>query len=417
MTITLAYWLVGGAVVVLVMLLVVMLIARGLEAKPSTTASAHAPTAHPPTTTHTRISSDAAAATAFKAMFASSLTEKLATARGVSGAEAGKKVGKGVGIAVATAFSAIFAGGVIAGFADGKAVDLTTITPVELVSGELHGTLFSPKPKAPVVLIVPGSGQTNRDGNGPSGLNTDMYKLLAWGLAEEGIATVRVDKRGMFSSMGAGNANAVSVETYANDYRGWINTIREQTGRKCVWLLGHSEGALMVSAAAEGRKDVCGLILVSGMGRKMGDVIRQQLQDNPANAPLLGEALPAISALETGQHYDTTNMHPALLPLFAPQVQDFLISVFAVDPVEAVRKARIKTLIVQGRNDLQITVEDARLLNKAPRTKMELLSDMNHVLKDAPFDRAGNLATYADPNLPISPRLIIEIEDFIKDDD
>ena len=172
----------------------------------------------------------------------------------------------------------------------------------------------------------------------------------------------------------------------------------------------------MVSAAAQGRKDVCGLILVSGMGRKMGDVLRQQLQDNPANAPLLGQAFAAIDELEAGRRSTRPNMHPALTPLFAPQVQDFLISVFAIDPVEAVRKARVKTLIVQGRNDLQVTVEDARLLNKAPRTSMELISDMNHVLKDAPFDRAGNLATYADPSLPVSPRLVREIEDFINDD-
>ena len=252
MTITLAYWLVGGAVVLLVMLLVVMLIARSLEAKTAPHASTHIPAAHSPTPPHAATSSDTAAATAFKAMFASSLTERLAAARGLSNAaaatQAGKTVGKRVGIGVAAAISSIFIGGVIAGFADGKKVDLASMTPVEISAGDLHGTLLSPRARAPVVLIVPGSGPTDRDGNNPMGMKTDAYKLLAQGLAEQGIATVRVDKRGMFGSAAAGDPNAVSVDVYANDYRAWIDAIRAQTGRKCVWLLGHSEGALMVSA-------------------------------------------------------------------------------------------------------------------------------------------------------------------------
>ena len=48
---------------------------------------------------------------------------------------------------------------------------------------------------------------------------------MAEGLAREGIATIRVDKRGMFGSAGAGNPNDVSIETYASDYRAWIGGI------------------------------------------------------------------------------------------------------------------------------------------------------------------------------------------------
>lgn len=289
--------------------------------------------------------------------------------------------------------------------------------PFEITAGELHGTMLWPRANAPVVLIVPGSGPTDRDGNNPQGVKANVYKLLAEGLADEGIASVRVDKRGMFGSATAGDPNAVTVEKYVEDYHAWIDAVRTQTRRKCIFLLGHSEGALMASAAAVGRKDVCGLILVSGMGRKMGDVIREQLKANPANAPLLDEAMAAISEIEAGRHVDTTAMNPALMPLFAPQVQDFLISVFAADPVDLVRQADIRTLIVQGTTDLQVSKEDARLLDKAPRTDLELIKGMNHVLKDAPADRAANLATYANPDLPLSDRLVREIEDFIKDND
>jgi len=153
------------------------------------------------------------------------------------------------------------------------------------------------------------------------------------------------------------------------------------------------------------------------MGRTMGDVIRQQLRDNPANAPVLDEAMSALAELAAGRRVDVSAMHPALGPLFAPQVQDYLISVINLDPVEELNRANTDTLILQGKTDLQVTVEDARLLDRARKTKMRLVDDMNHVLKEAPADRAANLATYADPSLPLAPRLVGRIEDFVKDND
>jgi hypothetical protein len=157
--------------------------------------------------------------------------------------------------------------------------------------------------------------------------------------------------------------------------------------------------------------------LLAGPGRRLGDILRQQLRDNPANAPLLDEALRAIAELEAGRHVDTANMHPALLGLFREEVQDFLISEMAVDPVDLVRKAGKKTLVLQGARDLQVSVEDAKLLDMAPRTKLEVMQGVNHMLKIAPADRAGNMATYADPNLPLAPKLVDRVARFMKDDD
>jgi pimeloyl-ACP methyl ester carboxylesterase len=402
MTADLAIWLVGGGVALSLMALFVVILARSMDA-------AHA---KPPA------SNAEALAASLPAGKLGGMLKKHAPAPPDAQKEAGAK-SKKAGGAVAAAIGSVAAVGVGAGIVSDifdRRTDVASLAPVEITAGDLRGTLLSPRKKAPVVLMVPGSGPTDRDGNSPLGVNSNMYRQLAEGLAAEGIATVRVDKRGMFGSTGAGDPNAVSVDIYANDYRAWIDAIREQTGRKCVWLLGHSEGALMVSAAAEGRKDVCGLILVAGMGRRMGDVIRAQLEANPANAPLLGEAFAALDDLEAGRHTDTSTMNPALLPLFAPPVQDFLISMLEADPVDTLRRAKVKSLVVQGTSDLQVTEEDARLLNKARRTKLELIRGMNHVLKEAPADRAANLATYANPDLPLHPKLVREIEDFIEDD-
>jgi pimeloyl-ACP methyl ester carboxylesterase len=403
MTPDLAIWLVGGGVALSLMALFVVILARSMDA-------AHA---KPPASNAEALAAILPAGKLGGMLKKHGLTSSSADTDKEAAAGSGKKASSLVGGFIGAGVAITVGAAVASEIFDRQPV--ANIMPIELSAGELRGTLLMPRTKSPVVLIVPGSGPTDRDGNNPAA-RTNMYKLLAEGLAAKGIGTVRVDKRGMFGSAGAGNPNAVSVEAYASDYRAWIDAIRAETGRKCVWLLGHSEGALMVSAAAEGRKDVCGLILVAGMGRRMGDVIRAQLEANPANAPLLGEAFAALDDLEAGRHTDTSTMNPALLPLFAPPVQDFLISMLEADPVDTLRRAKVKSLVVQGTSDLQVTEEDARLLNKARRTKLELIRGMNHVLKEAPADRAANLATYANPDLPLHPKLVREIEDFIEDD-
>lgn len=284
--------------------------------------------------------------------------------------------------------------------------------------GPLKGTLLlaNSATSAPVVLIIPGSGPTDRDGNSPLGVKASTYKLLAEALAARGISSVRIDKRGMFASAGAiPNGNAVTISDYAADAHSWADAIRRKTGASCVWLLGHSEGALVALAAAKDSHDICGLILVSAAGRPVGEILRRQLRDNPANAPILDQALKAIDALENGQRVDTRDMNPALLPLFAPAVQGFLIDEFSYDPTKLLSSYQGRVLIVQGGRDIQISADDASLLKAAnPRAKLVLLPDVNHVLKQVSSDsRGANVATYSDPSLPLAPSVSDPIAQFI----
>jgi uncharacterized protein len=276
--------------------------------------------------------------------------------------------------------------------------------------GPLKGTMLSPAlDLVAMMLIIPGSGPTDRDGNNPLGVRATTYKLLAEGLAERGIGTVRIDKRGMFGSGAAvADANAVTIDDYVADVAAWIAVIRRETGVPCVWLLGHSEGGLVALAAAQKLPDICGLVLMSTAGRPLGEVLRTQLRANPANAPILPQALAAIASLEAGQRVDVAGMHPALLPLFASQVQGFLINAFAYDPAKLIAAVTKPVVIVQGRRDMQVGVADAeRLKGAAPKAKLVLLADVNHVLKTvASDDPRANAATYADPSLALAPGVV-----------
>lgn len=282
--------------------------------------------------------------------------------------------------------------------------------------GALRGTMLSPaQAGAPMVVILPGSGPTDRDGNSPLGVAAATYRLLAEALAERGIASVRIDKRGLFGSAAAGNPNNAMVAGYAADTRSWVASMRARTGARCVWLLGHSEGALVALAARED-EGVCGLILVAGAGRPIGQAMREQFRSNPANAPILDQALAALDRIEAGQPVDTRGMHPALQALFAPAMQPYWIDLLSHDPAAMLRGYTKPVLIVSGARDLQVSEADARALAAAnPAARLVILPDVNHVLKQvASDDRATNMATYANPGLPLADGVADAIAGFVR---
>lgn len=284
--------------------------------------------------------------------------------------------------------------------------------------GRLGGILISAPAGAPAVVIVPGSGPTDRDGNGPAGLKTDAYKLLALGLGRRGIATIRTDKRGMFSSAAKGfSANNVKVADYVADIRAWTRQAALVTGAPCAWILGHSEGGLMALAAAQGAPgSICGLILVATPGRPLGTILREQLANNPANRLILDGANRAITAIEAGRRPELAWHDFTLKRLFREEVLDFLIDLFARDPAKMIGNVAVPVLIVQGTRDIQIQVADARALKAArPQAELRLIRNATHTLKIAETgDRAANVATYTDPSLPLADGIVAAVADFVR---
>jgi len=283
--------------------------------------------------------------------------------------------------------------------------------------GALAGTLLDPAKDAPAILMIPGSGPTDRDGNNPLGVKGGVYRQLAEGLAAKGVATLRIDKRGLFGSKAAvADPNDVTIAAYAADAHAWVDMLRAKTGRSCVWLLGHSEGSLVALKAAQDAKGICGVILVSGAGRPYGEVIRAQLRANPANAPLLASGEAAIDQLEAGKRVDGATLRAPLQALFRDNVQGFLIEAFSYDPARLIGAVKLPVLIVQGDKDLQVAMADAELLKRGqPAATLKVLPGVNHVLKPVPGDdRAANVATYGNADLPIAPVVTDTIAAFVR---
>ncbi|HYD26284.1 alpha/beta hydrolase [Brevundimonas sp.] len=287
--------------------------------------------------------------------------------------------------------------------------------PVTLPSepAPLHGALLAPEGGArAAALIIAGSGPTDRDGNSPLGVSASSYRLLAEGLAGHGVATVRTDKRGIGESASALTSEAdLKFTDYADDARAWAAETARLTGQPCAWLIGHSEGALVaLVAAGEADDAVCGLVLLSGAGRPIGAVLREQLAGVPE--PLLGQALAILAELEAGR--PVAEIPPQLVALFRPSVQPYMISWLPLDPAALVTAYEGPVMIGQGTTDIQVSVADAEALAAArPDAALKIWEGVNHLLKVAPADRAANAATYSNPDLPLAPGVVDDIAGFI----
>lgn len=280
-------------------------------------------------------------------------------------------------------------------------------------TGELFGSLLLPKSDnpVPVVLIISGSGPTDRDGNNPDGGRNDSLKRLAWVLAKHNIASVRYDKRGVAASLAATpDERNLSVEAYAADAEAWGRKLKTDPRFGQLILLGHSEGALIASLAAPS-VDAAAVISMSGSARPIDQVLRQQLS-NRLPPPLMLRSNELLDSLKAGKTDD--NVPSQLQVIFRPSVQPYLISLFRQDPAAAFAKLKMPALIIQGSNDIQVGVDDARMLKAAkPDAELALIEGMNHVMRIVPNDVKRQLASYKDPQLPLAAELGSRILGFI----
>lgn len=282
-------------------------------------------------------------------------------------------------------------------------------------SGTIYGTLLLPHTadKTPLVFIIAGSGPTDRDGNNPVMKNNSL-KLLAEALAENGIASLRYDKRGVGESQSAlVEEENLRFETYAEDAARWIaslNNPKEEKRFSKIIILGHSEGSLLGMLAAQ-KAGADAFISVAGPGQSADKTLKEQLSAQPKLVQDM--SFPIIDSLVAGKTVD--NVNPILASLFRPSVQPYLISWFQYDPQEEIQKLEMPVLIVQGTTDIQVTPADAEFLHQAHKqSQLALIDGMNHVFKLADADRQTNIATYSNPDLPIAEDFVKKVVEFIQ---
>ena len=278
--------------------------------------------------------------------------------------------------------------------------------------GEIHGTLLVPAntKKPPVVLLISGSGPTNRNGNGPAMINNNL-KMMARSLAQHGFASLRYDKRGIGASKAAGaDESKLRFEHYIEDAHAWVKWLKKQKSFGKIHVIGHSEGALIGSVVSQEAK-IGRFVAIAGASKSADHMIREQLKAQPAD--ILTKANPIIDSLAQG--HQVKKVDPLFSAFFRSSIQPYVISWFKYDPSAEMAKVKRPILIIQGTTDLQVTVEDAKNLAAAqPKAQLKIIEGMNHVLKTTSIERAENIAAYNEPNMPLTPELMETIIPFLK---
>ena len=269
------------------------------------------------------------------------------------------------------------------------------------------------------VLIVAGSGPTDRNGNSGAGLNTYSYKMLGETLAHSGYAVMRYDKRGIGGSpIPAEDILSLVFEDYIDDARTCAKFLRAE-GFERVIVAGHSEGGLIaLQLAAEEACCLDGVVLLCAPGYNMAEILNFQLSQQlvPTYMGLMVKSTAIINSLKAGRMVAQEDIPTELMSLFHPTVQPFIISNMRYEPTELAAKCRVPMLIVSGGRDIQVSVSNGERLHGAnPAAEHRMFENMTHVLKDADTsDRMMQvMSIYTNANLAITEALAPAIVEFI----
>ena len=288
--------------------------------------------------------------------------------------------------------------------------------------GKLSGTLTVPDEGSDAaVLIIAGSGPTDRNGNSGSGLITNTYYMLARALEKEGIASLRYDKQGI------GGSRYQDPELYKQEDRLRLADYIADAEALTDYLKGarlpknHPCRAQRRFARRIGRSDR----IARRRGRHLAGGSRLPDRRNPAIP-----AHPRTDLLQSRTHpqrtvhplpaqtRETTEDIPAILQgIFRPSVQPYLISWMQYDPREVIRQVKQPVLIVNGDNDIQISADNAEALAQArPDADKVIIEGMTHLLKQSEVTDPQRQKTtiYMDAAAPVSEKLVSVMADFIR---
>ncbi len=290
-------------------------------------------------------------------------------------------------------------------------------SPVTLktMGSTLSGTLAMPKDangKVPVVLIIPGAGSVDRDGNNAGAdLNANTYRLLAYSLGKAGIASLRYDKRLVGQSTSGDKEKNLTIEDYIDDANSLLSMLANDERFSRIIIAGHGQGSL-VGMIATNEEPVKGFISLEGAGEPEFTMLTNAMKSQPEYKA--NDIKRMLDSLKKGKTWD--NIDISLYAIARPSIQPFIMSWCRYDPQREIKKLKMPVLIIQGTTDLEVSVDNGVKLKSAARSgaSYTVIRGMNFVLKDAPDDREKNLATYKDASLPLNQEMVKAVTDFIQ---
>lgn len=260
--------------------------------------------------------------------------------------------------------------------------------------GALAGTLAVPSESCSrgSVLILPGSGRQDRDGNSGK-LHMNIYRDLAHALSGQGFVTLRYDKRGVGESQG--DNSAVGFWNLVDDAASAVEFLRQRTSANPnpIILLGHSEGCI-IAAALNARLPVQGLIWLAGPCESLSVTLARQqeraIEDLSKMSGVVGALVRALHVPES-QRRKSRALMARIMASDRPWIRVSGVKVNAkwirehceYDVTRDLPKVHCPTLAIGGTKDVHVLPEHARQTAEtvAGPAEWHIIPDMTHALR------------------------------------
>jgi dienelactone hydrolase len=273
----------------------------------------------------------------------------------------------------------------------------------------LPGTLTLPMGPSlcPAVLLVHGSGPHDRDET--VGANKP-FRDLAWGLASQGIAVLRYEKRTKqhATKLGAIGGQFTVKEETIDDVHAAVALLRQTEGidAKRIFVLGHSLGGMLIPRIGTLESHIAGFIVLAGATKPIEEAILEQQtyvfsldgiisKEEQAQLDEIKKQVAQVKSLEP------SDVNSSLL-LFGASVS-YWLDLRGYDPPAAAKVLQQPVLILQGERDYQVTMDDFQRWKAALSSKQNFTfrsyARLNHLFIEgngksgpAEYNRPGHVA-------------------------
>ena len=288
--------------------------------------------------------------------------------------------------------------------------------------GELPGTLTLPKGDGPfpAVILLQGSGASDRD---ESIGNLKPFRDIAEGLAAQGVAVYRFDKRSyVYGAALAAKKDATLEDEYLEDA---VNAVQLLAGQDRIdadriFVLGHSLGGNAIPAVARELKQApvkaCGFIMMAASPRPLDVLMREQYD-------YLYSLLPEVTAEQQAEKDAMFAELDKLQELDSMTEDDQVAGVYsaywkwlaAYDILEAAKEITEPVLLLQGEEDYQVTMEDFEIWKSAVGEKenWQMISYPGLTHTFVPGEKTEGSAVYAREG-KVQEEVILDIASFIE---
>ncbi|PZC45157.1 MAG: hypothetical protein C1O27_002508 [Chloroflexi bacterium] len=288
---------------------------------------------------------------------------------------------------------------------------------------ELIGTLAQPEGGGPfpAVLLLPSSGPIDRNGN-HAALHMNAFQLFAEALAEQGIASLRYDKRGVGASRGR-YLDAGFHDNVADAQRALL-FLRKDTsvqGRP-VFLLGHSEGALISTLLAAKGVQIAGVILLAGGARSGEDMLRWQVQQVAKGMRGLNKWVMKVFRTDVVKaqqkrlnRLKQSSENSYGVQLVAKVNARWMREYIVYNPAVDLPKIRVPILAITGGKDIQVDPADLEQMSSLVKTDFEshVVPDVTHMLRPDAED-PPSLSSYNEQvKEPLDPRVVNLVSEWL----